>query len=138
MARSCPFLLRSRAVLQPIPELEEAIVVPIRGNEGRLPPPRVPCAASASDAIGNLAVPFAACYLGNRLVLLGLYVRAWRHVREARPTIVVYLIIVGLVRRCGQDASRRHQPRADGVTHVGEHRQVGRLHCELPLATRNA
>jgi low temperature requirement protein LtrA len=54
------------------------------------------CAASASDAIGKLAVPFAACYLGNRLVLLGLYLRAWRHVREARPTIVVYLIIVGL------------------------------------------
>src|SRR5215216_6866736 len=53
------------------------------------------CAASASDAIGKLAVPFAACYLGNRLVLLALYVRAWRHVREARPTIVVYLIIVG-------------------------------------------
>jgi len=40
-------------------------------------------------------VPFAACYLGNRLVLLGLYLRAWWHVREARPTIVVYLIIVG-------------------------------------------
>jgi low temperature requirement protein LtrA len=54
------------------------------------------CAASASDAIGELAVPFAACYLGNRLVLLALYLRAWRHVREARPTIVVYLIIVGL------------------------------------------
>jgi low temperature requirement protein LtrA len=54
------------------------------------------CAASASDAIGKLAVPFAACYLGNRLVLLALYVRAWRHVREARPTIAVYLIIVGV------------------------------------------
>src|SRR5829696_710004 len=54
------------------------------------------CAASASDAIGKLAVPFAACYLGNRLVLLALYLRAWRHVHEARPTIVVYLIIVGL------------------------------------------
>ncbi|HEX3197977.1 MAG TPA: low temperature requirement protein A [Propionibacteriaceae bacterium] len=56
----------------------------------------VGCAASASDAIGKLAVPFAACYLGSRLVLLALYVRAWRHVREARPTIVVYLIIVSL------------------------------------------
>ena len=54
------------------------------------------CAASASDAIGKLAVPFAACYLGSRLVLLALYVRAWRHVREARPTIMVYLIIVSL------------------------------------------
>jgi low temperature requirement protein LtrA len=53
------------------------------------------CAASASEAIGKFAVPFAACYLGNRLVLLALYVRAWRHVPEARPTIVVYLVIVG-------------------------------------------
>jgi low temperature requirement protein LtrA len=52
------------------------------------------CAASASDAIGKLAVPFATCYLGSLLVLLALYVRAWRHVREARPTIAVYLIIV--------------------------------------------
>jgi low temperature requirement protein LtrA len=52
------------------------------------------CAASASDAIGKLAAPFAACYLGSLLVLLALYVRAWRHVREARPTIAVYLIIV--------------------------------------------
>jgi Bacterial low temperature requirement A protein (LtrA) len=54
------------------------------------------CAASASDAIGKLAVPFAACYLGSLLILLALYVRAWRHVPEARPTIVVYLIIVSL------------------------------------------
>jgi hypothetical protein len=30
------------------------------------------CAANASDAIGKLAVPFAACYLGSRLVLLAL------------------------------------------------------------------
>jgi low temperature requirement protein LtrA len=54
------------------------------------------CAASASEAIGKLAVPFAACYLGSLLVLFALYVRAWRHVREARPTIVVYLITVSL------------------------------------------
>ena len=54
------------------------------------------CAASASDAVGDRAVPFAACYLLSRLVLLGLYLRAWRHVPEARATITVYLFTVGL------------------------------------------
>jgi low temperature requirement protein LtrA len=54
------------------------------------------CAASASDAVGELAVPFAACYLGSRLVLLALYLRAWRHVQEARPTVGVYLLTVSL------------------------------------------
>ena len=54
------------------------------------------CAASASDAAGKLAVPFAACYLGSQLVLLALYLRAWRHVQEARPTVGVYLLTVGL------------------------------------------
>jgi low temperature requirement protein LtrA len=53
------------------------------------------CAASASDAVGKFAVPFAACYLGSRLVLLGLYLRAWRHVPEARSTIQVYLFTIG-------------------------------------------
>jgi low temperature requirement protein LtrA len=53
------------------------------------------CAASASDAVGKFAVSFAACYLGSRLVLLGLYIRAWRHVPEARSTIQVYLFTVG-------------------------------------------
>ncbi|MGI3784919.1 MAG: low temperature requirement protein A, partial [Janthinobacterium lividum] len=53
------------------------------------------CAASASDAVGKYAVPFAASYLLGRLVLLGLYLRAWRHVAEARPTISVYLVCVG-------------------------------------------
>jgi low temperature requirement protein LtrA len=53
------------------------------------------CAASASGAVGELAVPFAACYLGSRLVLLALYLRAWWHVAEARPTISVYLFTVG-------------------------------------------
>jgi low temperature requirement protein LtrA len=53
------------------------------------------CAASASDAAGKLAVPFAACYLGSQLVLLALYLRAWRHVQEARPTVRVYLLTVG-------------------------------------------
>ena len=49
------------------------------------------CAASAADAVGRDAVPFAASFLLGRLVLLGLYLRAWRHVEEARPTIRVYL-----------------------------------------------
>ena len=53
------------------------------------------CAASASDAAGKYAVPFAASYLVGRLVLLGLYGRAWRHVADARPTISVYLVCVG-------------------------------------------
>jgi low temperature requirement protein LtrA len=50
------------------------------------------CAASASDAVGKYAVPFAASYLLGRLILLGLYLRAWRHVSDARPTINVYLV----------------------------------------------
>ena len=54
------------------------------------------CAASASDAAGKYAVPFAASYLLGRLILLGLYGRAWRHVPDARPTINVYLVCVGV------------------------------------------
>jgi low temperature requirement protein LtrA len=54
------------------------------------------CAASASDAVGKYAVPFAASYLLGRVILLGLYVRAWRHVTEARPTINVYLVCIGV------------------------------------------
>ena len=54
------------------------------------------CAASASDAVGKYAVPFAVSYLVGRLVLLGLYARAWRHVVQARPTINVYLLCVGV------------------------------------------
>jgi low temperature requirement protein LtrA len=52
------------------------------------------CAASASDAVGKYAVPFAASYLLGRLILLGLYLRAWRHVSDARPTINVYLVCI--------------------------------------------
>ena len=54
------------------------------------------CAASASEAVGKFAVPFAASYLASRILLLLLYLRAWRHVREARPTIDVYLATTGL------------------------------------------
>lgn len=52
------------------------------------------CAASASDAVGKYAVPFAASYLLGRLILLGLYLRAWRHVTDARPTINVYVVCI--------------------------------------------
>lgn len=53
------------------------------------------CAAAATGAVGAYAVPFAACYLTGRLILLGLYLRAWRHVPEARATINVYLACIG-------------------------------------------
>jgi low temperature requirement protein LtrA len=52
------------------------------------------CAASAASAVGEYAVPFAACYLASRLILLGLYLRAWLHVSDARPTINVYLTCI--------------------------------------------
>jgi low temperature requirement protein LtrA len=49
------------------------------------------CAAAATGGLGSTSVPFAACFLLGRLVLLGLYVRAWRHVEDSRGTIGVYL-----------------------------------------------
>ncbi|MFB9444251.1 low temperature requirement protein A [Dactylosporangium vinaceum] len=48
-------------------------------------------AASARDAVGGKAVTFALCYLGTRVLLLALYARAYRHVRDARATIRIYL-----------------------------------------------
>jgi len=54
------------------------------------------CAASASDAIGKYAVPFAACFLIGRILLLLLYVRAWRHIPDARSTVRVYLLSTSL------------------------------------------
>lgn len=48
-------------------------------------------AASAQEAIGSDARKFAAGYLATRLLLVGLYARAYRHVTEARPTIRIYL-----------------------------------------------
>jgi low temperature requirement protein LtrA len=48
-------------------------------------------AASAQDASGSGATRFAACYLATRVLLALLYARAYRHVREARATIVIYL-----------------------------------------------
>ena len=54
------------------------------------------CAASATEATGSLAWAFAASYLAARITLLLLYLRALRHVEEARGTIGVYLAALGL------------------------------------------
>lgn len=54
------------------------------------------CAASAGEAVGKYAVPFAASFLVGRVLLLLLHLRAWRHVRQARPTIRFYLLSVGI------------------------------------------
>jgi low temperature requirement protein LtrA len=48
-------------------------------------------AASASDAAGSLAGQFAICQAAIRVVLVVLYLRAYRHVVQARGLIVVYL-----------------------------------------------
>jgi low temperature requirement protein LtrA len=55
------------------------------------------CAASMSAATESKATVFAASYLAGRLVLVGLYWRAWRHVTDARTTIGVYLIAMSAV-----------------------------------------
>ncbi len=49
------------------------------------------CAASATEATGSLGWAFAASFLAARVLLVLLYLRAWRHVRSARGTITVYL-----------------------------------------------
>lgn len=49
------------------------------------------CAASAAEATGSLGWAFAASFLAARLMLVLLYLRAWRHVEEARGTVAVYL-----------------------------------------------
>jgi low temperature requirement protein LtrA len=48
-------------------------------------------AAAASGAVGEHDRYFALGYLGTRVILLGLYLRAYRHVAEARRTLTVYL-----------------------------------------------
>jgi low temperature requirement protein LtrA len=48
-------------------------------------------AASATEATGSLARQFALCHAAIRLVLVALYLRAYRHVVQARGLIVVYL-----------------------------------------------
>jgi low temperature requirement protein LtrA len=53
-------------------------------------------AASASDATGSLAGQFALCHAAIRMVLVALYLRAYRHVVQARGLIVVYLTAGGI------------------------------------------
>ena len=48
-------------------------------------------AASAAGATGDLRVQFAGCQLALRVILLLQYLRAYRHVRDARPVVVLYL-----------------------------------------------
>jgi low temperature requirement protein LtrA len=53
-------------------------------------------AASASDATGDLAAQFALSQAALRIVLICLYLRASRHVAQARNLITVYLVAEGL------------------------------------------
>jgi len=52
-------------------------------------------AASAGEALSARATAFALSYLATRVLLLGLYARAYRHVEQARPTVVIYLCGTG-------------------------------------------
>ncbi|MEO7234466.1 MAG: low temperature requirement protein A [Lapillicoccus sp.] len=54
-------------------------------------------AASISDATGSKVVPFTICYALGRLIIAGLYYRAWRHVDDARGTTGVYLVAMTTV-----------------------------------------
>jgi low temperature requirement protein LtrA len=47
-------------------------------------------AASAAEAVGDDAAFFAAGYVATRVVLVLLYLRAYRHVGEARTTLTIY------------------------------------------------
>jgi low temperature requirement protein LtrA len=57
-------------------------------------------AYTAPDARGDGAVEFALAYLAMRAVLIGLYVRAWRHFLEVRSAIAVYLVGFSLGAAC--------------------------------------
>ncbi|WP_309134336.1 low temperature requirement protein A [Cellulomonas sp.] len=48
-------------------------------------------AAAAADATGAETTAFTVGYLVTRVLLVALYVRAWRHVHDARATVGVYL-----------------------------------------------
>ncbi|MDT7800951.1 MAG: hypothetical protein QOI78_4384 [Actinomycetota bacterium] len=54
------------------------------------------CAASAASATSSFSTSFAVCFLAGRVILLVLHARAWRHVRDARSTIGVYLATLGV------------------------------------------
>lgn len=58
-------------------------------------------AASASEATGSLAGQFALCCAAIRVVPVALYLRAYRHVVQARGLIVVYLTAGALPLGCG-------------------------------------
>ena len=49
-------------------------------------------AASATEATGSLAGQFAFCQAAIRMVLVALYLRAYRHVVQARNLLAVYLM----------------------------------------------
>jgi Bacterial low temperature requirement A protein (LtrA) len=51
--------------------------------------------ASATDATGSLATQFALCQAALRLVLVGLLLRAFRHVVQARSLLAVYVVAEG-------------------------------------------
>src|SRR5215216_6342581 len=53
-------------------------------------------AASTTEATGSLATQFALCQATLHLMLVALYVRAARHVVQARSLIAVYLVAEGL------------------------------------------
>lgn len=57
-------------------------------------------AFAAPEARGPGAVELAVGYLALRLVLVGLYVRAWRHIPEVRGATTVYVAGFGLGAAC--------------------------------------
>ena len=57
-------------------------------------------AYAAPDARGEGAVELALAYVAMRAVLIGLYLRAWRHVVEVRSAIEVYLVGFSLGAAC--------------------------------------
>ena len=54
-------------------------------------------AASMSGATSDKIVPFTCSYALGRVILAGLYSRAWRHVSTARGTTSVYLVAMSAV-----------------------------------------
>ena len=54
-------------------------------------------AASMTAATGDKIVPFTCSYALGRVILAGLYYRAWRHVSTARGTTSVYLVAMSAV-----------------------------------------
>ena len=57
-------------------------------------------AFAAPNVRGDTAIEFALAYCAMRVVLIGLYVRAWRHVVEVRSAIAVYLVGFSLGAGC--------------------------------------